>query len=1056
MEPLQKILDAQFLLAELESELQAQVIGQENTISLQKAFDLIRQARQVVHEANGLLESNGVRIETHEQTQNQEDGKCSVTGTQHDDETLLTPLEKSTDAVYLRNLTTGQYEYMSPLLEQITGYSLTEMEALNLVEAMERIHPDDRDTVTAGIDQAKAEGKSIIEYRFKGKDGRYRWLTNSIHTQTHVLGEPLFRIGIIRDVSPEKQMEQSLRESEERFRLLAENIDHVFWFMDLEQGKMVYVNPAFEKIWGTPTSELYADARLWLNFIHPDDRCRVRRELEQWYQGETKEYDIEYRIVRPDKEIRWIWDQGSVIGVREGRPARICGIAKDISDRIRAYQQLEEARMEAVNDKNLLEAVLEALPVGLAIIDVNGGISRVNHTYEQLWGGPRPSTQSVSDYAAYQAWWLDSGLPVKPDEWASARAVQRCETVVGQLVEIMRFDGSRTYVHNSAAPILNARGRVVGSAVAVMDISDRIRAEKSLKQALEEAEEGRRILYALMEYVPEGLTIADAPDMKIRMVSRAGQELLGGTYYGATVDAVVGQWNIYHPDGLTPVEVQDLPMSRAIRNGETIRNEELIQINSDGSLMYLLCNAAPVLGSSGSIIGGISVWRDITDRKQAQETLRELSQRLTYHVDNSPLAVIEWGPDMRLIRWSAEAERMFGWKAEEVLGKSIDEFRWIYEEDELQVAEVISDLQKGKNPRRFSANRNYHKDGSVVHCEWYNSSLLDESGNLRSILSLVLDVTERKKAEQALRQANDELEERVAERTGELEQTVEALQKEITERRRLEQQLLQSQKMESIGVLAGGVAHDFNNLLTGISGFGQILQERIAEDDELSKESVVQLLKAADRAAELTRRLLAFSRKQVINPKPIHIDTIISSTIRLMKRIIGEDIDFSLALSSKKMLVKADTGQIEQVLMNLATNARDAMPDGGSLSISTKQVMVKEGKEALYDLAAPGKYALISISDTGSGIDKKSMERLFEPFYTTKEVGKGTGLGLSIVYGIVKQHDGSILVSSEPGKGTTFRIYLPLVMDDFVVDDQSNTPSPRAGGTETLLIVDDE
>jgi PAS domain S-box-containing protein len=278
---------------------------------------------------------------------------------------------------------------------------------------------------------------------------------------------------------------------------------------------------------------------------------------------------------------------------------------------------------------------------------------------------------------------------------------------------------------------------------------------------------------------------------------------------------------------------------------------------------------------------------------------------------------------------------------------------------------------------------------------------------------------------------------------------------DITERKKLEQQLLQAQKMESIGLLAGGVAHDFNNILTAITGYGEIIRESVAANDEILRESIEQVLKGAERAAELTGSLLAFSRKQVMNPKPVIIDGIISGTSKLIQRIIGEDIEFSTCFYHKKLTVMADAGQIEQVLMNLASNARDAMPNGGRLSISTKEALVRDGYEALHDLPAPGKYVLISVADTGTGIDKESMERLFEPFYTTKEIGKGTGLGLSIVYGIVKQHGGSVLVSSEPGEGTTFNIYLPVIEGS--ADKEGKKVSvPLAGGTETLLIAEDE
>jgi two-component system, cell cycle sensor histidine kinase and response regulator CckA len=278
---------------------------------------------------------------------------------------------------------------------------------------------------------------------------------------------------------------------------------------------------------------------------------------------------------------------------------------------------------------------------------------------------------------------------------------------------------------------------------------------------------------------------------------------------------------------------------------------------------------------------------------------------------------------------------------------------------------------------------------------------------------------------------------------------------DITERKKLEHQLLQSQKMESIGILAGGVAHDFNNLLTAISGYGQILLETIPKDDDLSLDNIRNVLKAADRAAELTRGLLAFSRKQTISPKPVHIDTLISSTGKIIQRIIGEDIEFGTNLPDNNLLIEADPGQIEQVLMNLASNARDAMPDGGYLCITARRAVVEDGSEKLFDLLSPGKYALISVSDTGIGIEKESLGKIFEPFYTTKGVVEGTGLGLSIVHGVIKQHNGSILVSSEPGKGTQVDIYLPLI-EGHAEEEYSKPAAPHAAGKETVLVVEDE
>jgi PAS domain S-box-containing protein len=277
---------------------------------------------------------------------------------------------------------------------------------------------------------------------------------------------------------------------------------------------------------------------------------------------------------------------------------------------------------------------------------------------------------------------------------------------------------------------------------------------------------------------------------------------------------------------------------------------------------------------------------------------------------------------------------------------------------------------------------------------------------------------------------------------------------DITERKKLEEQLLQAQKMEAVGQLAGGIAHDFNNLLTAIIGYGNLLQMDMSKNDPL-RADVDQILTAAQRAASLTRALLAFSRKQIINPMPINLDQIIGALEKLLSRIIGEDIELSTLLTDEDLTVMADGTQMEQVLMNLATNARDAMPDGGILTIRTELVKFDYEYIKAHGYGMPGSYALISVEDTGQGMDVETRERIFEPFYTTKEVGKGTGLGLAMVYGIIKQHDGYINVYSEPGKGTTFKIYLPLIRSK-VEEEKPADLSAVERGTETVLVAEDD
>jgi len=276
---------------------------------------------------------------------------------------------------------------------------------------------------------------------------------------------------------------------------------------------------------------------------------------------------------------------------------------------------------------------------------------------------------------------------------------------------------------------------------------------------------------------------------------------------------------------------------------------------------------------------------------------------------------------------------------------------------------------------------------------------------------------------------------------------------DVTEKLTLEQQLRQAQKMEAIGRLAGGIAHDFNNMLMAIIGYASLSSELAAEGSKLRFYND-QVLVAADKATDLTRQILAFSRKQVMTPAPVDLNGIILGLAKIIKRLLGEDIEISLNLPGAGLVALVDRAQIEQVLMNLCTNARDAMPSGGRLVIGTQAIECDHESVEVHGLEMTGRYALITVSDSGVGMDDRTRERIFEPFFTTKELGKGTGLGLSIVYGIVKQHHGQISVYSEPGQGTTFRIYLPLTRDAVV--EQAEVPQAAVrGGTETVLLAED-
>jgi hypothetical protein len=282
-----------------------------------------------------------------------------------------------------------------------------------------------------------------------------------------------------------------------------------------------------------------------------------------------------------------------------------------------------------------------------------------------------------------------------------------------------------------------------------------------------------------------------------------------------------------------------------------------------------------------------------------------------------------------------------------------------------------------------------------------------------------------------------------------------SLQKRETEQALLEEQLRQSQKMEAVGQLAGGVAHDFNNILTAIYGHCSVLQMKMGTDAPFRRD-IDQIYAAAERAANLTRSLLAFSRKQIMNPKKINLNEIVMNVGKMLTRIIGEDIQLKAVCTGKPLRVFADSGQIEQVLMNLAANARDAMTKGGILTIETAVQEIDESFIHAYGYGEAGKYVVLSVSDTGKGMDAETSKKIFEPFFTTKEVGKGTGLGLSIVYGVIKQHNGYINVYSKPEEGTTFRIYLPQVYEEDVDSEKETPPEYPRMGSETILVAEDD
>jgi PAS domain S-box-containing protein len=399
--------------------------------------------------------------------------------------------------------------------------------------------------------------------------------------------------------------------------------------------------------------------------------------------------------------------------------------------------------------------------------------------------------------------------------------------------------------------------------------------------------------------------------------------------------------------------------------------------------------------------------RDVTERKAAERGLREASAI----IQSSEDAIIGENLEGVITSWNEAAEKTFGYTATEIIGRHASLL--LPSEDAAETTENVSRAAKGEGFRRESTR--VCKEGKRLNVWLTVSPVRGAHGEVVGVSTIVRDITDRKK---------------------------------------LEEQLRQSQKMEAVGRLAGGIAHDFNNLLSVIVGYTYVLQSSLP-DDEVLRNSAEQVMNAADKASSLTRQLLAFSRRQVLQPEIIDLNDILAGMEKMLPRVIGEDIEIRTVPTPDIKRVKADPGQIEQVIMNLVVNARDAMPNGGKLTMETGDVRFNAHDAAAHNVR-PGDYVLLAVSDTGIGMDAETRAHIFEPFFTTKEPGRGTGLGLATVYGIVNQSGGYVWVYSEVGKGTTFKIYFPATSAQPEPSRISREPQIALTGHETVLLVEDE
>jgi two-component system cell cycle sensor histidine kinase/response regulator CckA len=610
---------------------------------------------------------------------------------------------------------------------------------------------------------------------------------------------------------------------------------------------------------------------------------------------------------------------------------------------------------------------------------------------------------AISGYSVEELLSLEDSIALTSEEDRPAVLMRKEKRLAGMAVpsryehRIVRKDGTIRWVEVYAS-LTEYNGRPATQVVS-LDITERKQVEASLR----ESEERFRLI---TETIDEVFWIFDVEKRRITYLSPAFDRIWGFSRL-ELVDNPKSDLHWVHP------EDRDL-VRDSFENLETGRlmNYEYRIFRPDGTIRYIWHRGYPIRNRAGKIKQYVGVGHDITAFKNAHEALQESREYYNQIINRISDPFFIKDRDHRFVLVNDALCAFIGKRREELLGQTLVE---------LVPSELATSLWDQEEEVFETGRENFSED-----------VLRDSSGNLRHVM-----------AKRSLFINNSG------------EKQIIGILRDITEYKRLEAQLLQAQKMEAVGVLAGGVAHDFNNLLTVVKGYSEILMESLDPDDP-RRSDVEQIANAGQHAAALTTQLLAFSRKQILRPKILSLNDVLVETNKMLRRLIGEDIKLITSVETGLGLVKADPVQMQQIIMNLVVNARDAMPRGGILTIETADIAIDEHYVRNHPPAVAGPYVMLAISDNGIGMDTATRDHIFEPFYTTKAKGKGTGLGLSTVYGIVKQSDGFIWVYSEPGKGTTFKIYLPRVEGSISRNPTNGKLKSDIRCAETLLVAEDE
>jgi PAS domain S-box-containing protein len=792
-------------------------------------------------------------------------------------------------------------------------------------------------------------------------------------------GLPIHEPTSLDPFAPERrEADDALNEGRQLLQSVLQSGLDGFYLVDAH-GRFLQVNDAYCAISGYSREELL---HMHVSDVEASESAQdVAAHIEHIIRHGTDRFESRHR--RKDGQIV---DIESSVNFQNFDGGRLFCFLRDVTERKRSDQALRESeeryrQLFASNPHPMWVFDVKTLN----FLEVNdAAVAHYGYSRQEFLGMTLEDIRSPEDIPAlYQI------LSANPSGYSFNRCARH-----------RKKDGSIIYVEVADYRFLQ-NGRLV-SLILANDITERLKAEDAVRRS--EAK-----LRSFVENSPFGIFRTHIEENRFLDVNPALVEMLG---YASAHELLSLKLST---DVYANPQEREKTLTPLLRDGFNRIDVQCRRKNGEPVILQLSGRLAQDSIQGCQVFEGIA--SDITERKQAEQALRESEDRFRQVVESSPVGIFIQTEGIHRYFNPAALALLGAESASQVVGRGYMEV--IHPDSRASVMARARIVREEKKPVPFHEERLLRLDGSAADAEITAVPFVFEGRD--GALVFLRDIATRKQEEE--------------------------------KRRALEQQLLQAQKMEAVGRLAGGVAHDFNNLLMVIQSYTELLQDSLPADDNL-RESTEQVLKATRRAASLTGQMLAFSRKQIINPVRLDLNAVIGETAAMLKRLIGEDVEIRLMLASS-WSVEADSDQIVQVLMNLCVNSRDAMPDGGTLSIATENISVGAAPIAACPHIAPGEYVKLSVTDTGTGISQPQQQQIFEPFFTTKEVGKGTGLGLAMVYGIAQQNGGYVWVESDPGHGACFSLCLPRVAGA-VSPSASAKAEAQPRGTETLLVAEDE